>query len=123
MSPTEAQIPASIAGFVSDSAPRAPYKHACKGKFQQVPAGKRNAEPYSKFSLRSNAAWFQNDIDGRPTLVANTMFDPAELGALCAACVEAKVDRVEIAIFAPVAKIPEVSAADPLPGSDEEIVG
>ena len=50
-------VPAAIAGLVSETQTREPYKHACRGKF--TPRVERaNTRPYSSFGFRSNARWF-----------------------------------------------------------------
>lgn len=92
-------IPAAIANLISEAQTREPYKHACKGVY--TPEVKRaGTKPYSAFTFRSNARWFeQKTSDGRTVFVTNTMFDPKELAAACTQLTEAGVDRVEIAAF------------------------
>lgn len=93
------QTPAALASLIAEPQSREPYKHTCKGVF--TPEVKRaGTKPYSAFTFRSNARWFeQRTADGRTVFVTNTMFDPRELGAACTQLAEAGVDRVEIAAF------------------------
>ena len=93
------QVPAAIAGLISETQTREPYKHACKGVYT-AKVERANTKPYSAFTFRSNARWFeQRTADGRTVFVTNTMFDPKELAAACTQLAEAGVDRVEIAVF------------------------
>ena len=118
--PETTAIPSELAAHVSETQPREAYAHSCKGKFiAKVTPTKRNTTPYSAFSLRSNARWFMQTIDGKQVMVANTMFKPAELAKLATDCVAAGVDRIEVAVFAPVADIPEPKDAEVL----DEIAG
>ena len=97
-----------LTDFVSVSKPREPYAHACKGKLVDVPVSKRT-EAYKSFSLRSNAKWFDQTIDGKSVLVANTMFRPEDMRKLAEACEAEGVDRIEVAIFAPIENIPQAA--------------
>ena len=73
-----------LAGVISESRIREPYKQPCFGKLT-LEVKRANTRPYSAFSIRSNARWFpQTTSDGRKVEVSNTMFDPRELGVLCA---------------------------------------
>ena len=96
---SQTQAPAALASLIAEPQSREPYKHACKGVF--TPEVKRaGTKPYSAFTFRSNARWFeQRTADGRTVFVTNTMFDPKELAAACTQLAEAGVDRVEIAAF------------------------
>lgn len=93
------QTPTALASLIAEPQSREPYKHACKGVY--TPEVRRaNTRPYSAFTLRSNARWFEQKTgDGRTVFVTNTMFDPKELAAACTQLAEAGVDRVEIAAF------------------------
>ena len=95
----QTQAPAALASLIAEPQSREPYKHACKGVY--TPKVERaGTKPYSAFTFRSNARWFeQRTADGRTVFVTNTMFDPKELAAACTQLAEAGVDRVEVATF------------------------
>ena len=95
----QTQAPAALASLIAEPQSREPYKHACKGVYTGK-VERAGTKPYSAFTFRSNARWFeQRTADGRTVFVTNTMFDPKELAAACAQLAEAGVDRVEIAAF------------------------
>ena len=95
----QTQAPAALASLIAEPQSREPYKHACKGVYT-AKVERAGTKPYSAFTFRSNARWFeQRTADGRTVFVTNTMFDPKELAAACTQLAEAGVDRVEIAVF------------------------
>ena len=115
------QAPAAIQSLIAEAQTREPYKHACKGVYTER-VERANTKPYSAFTFRSNARWFeQRTGDGRKVFVTNTMFDPKELAAACTQLAEAGVDRVEIAVFSaekPVDMPREDAPAAPAAGSE-----
>ena len=107
-------VPAALAGLISETQTREPYKHACRGKFT-ARVERANTRPYSSFGFRSNARWFlQTMPDGSKQWVSNTMFDPRELAVASALVsgIEAKTVDGQLALVIPVKRAEKTYAPE-----------